>query len=83
MIIRYWPSQAAKIPYACYQGMGRAGNLDIDTPALPHAPTVDINRLGTGGRDRGAAWDSLMPPYPFPMPKTKGFFKVFGYTHTR
>ena len=33
--------------WVCMDG-GRAGNLDIDTPALPHAPTVDINRLGTG-----------------------------------
>ena len=35
------PSQAAKIPYA-WEGMGRAGNLDIDTPALPHAKNQGI-----------------------------------------
>ena len=35
---------------------GRAGNLDIDTPALPHAPTVDINRLGTVTRATGSQW---------------------------
>ena len=60
-----WPSQAAKIPYA-WEGMGRAGNLDIDTPALPHAPTVDINRLGTGGR---VLVPYFLQPRPLPMPK--------------
>ena len=41
---------------------------------------------GIRGKGKGkgkVGKESLMPTFPFPMPKTKGFFKVFGYTHTR
>ena len=38
-----------------YGGRGRAGK-DIECPALPHAPTVDINRLGTVTRATGSQW---------------------------
>ena len=82
----YIPSQAAKIPYA-WEGMGRAGNLDIDTPALP-IPSAAKYLMRRGwvhtrpkyfmrvGRDRGAAWVSYaplsLPPYLSIIPPDGG-----------